>query len=156
MYAEIGADRVIPLDIPLQSSGVPNPFLLVVNQELILGFRDAGDENWIVVKFRNPRVHFFGSPNDEALKGHPLYGRGLQPYNAGEVHNSSWIKELERRNRIHPLHNSRRFEALRHFIFTFHDSTFECVAENVQLLKGLKSSSQPALINEILSLESDM
>jgi len=29
-------------------------------------------------------------------------------------------------------HDPKRFEALAHYIFTFHDSTFECVAESFE------------------------
>jgi len=32
---------------------------------------------------------------------------------------------------VHDRHSPARYSALRHFIFTFHDSTFECVAEGV-------------------------
>jgi hypothetical protein len=32
-------------------------------------------------------------------------------------------------NRVHEHHQPARFERLRHFVFAFHDSTFECVAE---------------------------
>ena len=31
-------------------------------------------------------------------------------------------------NSVHPYHRTERFEALHHFILTFHDSTFECIA----------------------------
>ncbi len=73
-------------------------------------------------------VFTFGAPNDEALAGHPLHGKGLQFYSVHRVEDSSWISELERRNSVHPSHNRQRFlEDKRHYIFTFHDSTLECV-----------------------------
>src|SRR5690606_37185003 len=75
----------------------------------------------------------FGAPNDEAFQGHPLANRGLDPYGAFEVQNSSWIRQLERMNSVHPYHKPERFWTRRHFIFTFHDSTFECVADGFQV-----------------------
>jgi len=36
-------------------------------------------------------------------------------------------------NRVHPNHNASRFGALRHFVFTFHDNMFECVAHGTVL-----------------------
>jgi hypothetical protein len=45
------------------------------------------------------------------------------------IHGSSWIRSLEEMNRIHPAHSSAMFSQLRHFVFTFKESTFECVAK---------------------------
>ena len=80
------------------------------------------------VTFERPYAHMFGPPNDEAFAGHPLAGRGLRPYSAAEISDSSWIRTLERMNAVHRYHDPARFEVLRHFIFAFHDTTFECVA----------------------------
>ena len=76
------------------------------------------------------RSFMFGAPNDEAFAGHPLASRGLHPYGAFEVRSSSWIRQLERMNSVHPFHKPERFQRLKHFVFAFHDSTFECVAES--------------------------
>jgi hypothetical protein len=70
----------------------------------------------------------FGAPNDKALRGHPLADRGLDAYGAYRVDNSSWVRRLERMNRVHDRHSRERFLRLQHFILTFHDSTLECVA----------------------------
>jgi hypothetical protein len=45
---------------------------------------------------------------------------------------SPWIAALERRNRVHRLHDPERFASRRHFILPFHDSTFECIADVVE------------------------
>ncbi len=34
-------------------------------------------------------------------------------------------------NAVHDGHSPEQFAALRHYVFAFHDSTFECVAEGV-------------------------
>jgi hypothetical protein len=86
-----------------------------------------------LVTFRMPRAHMMGPPNDEAFNGHPLYGRGLKPYTVSEVQQSSWIRSLGRMNSVHPMHRAEHFKSYRHFIFAFHDSTFECVAEGFTL-----------------------
>jgi hypothetical protein len=40
---------------------------------------------------------------------------------------------LERMNAVHPRHDPQRFMAdLRHFVFAFHDSTFECIADSFE------------------------
>jgi hypothetical protein len=81
------------------------------------------------VRFESPYASSFGPPNEEAFSGHPLAARGLYPFGAFEVLNSSWVRSLEKMNSVHRYHRKERFDALRHFVLTFHDSTFECVAK---------------------------
>jgi hypothetical protein len=79
--------------------------------------------------FRVPALTCSAPPNDEAFRGHPLASRGLGPYRVFEVRASSWIRRLEGMNAVHPQHRPERFARYRHFIFAFHDTVFECVAE---------------------------
>jgi hypothetical protein len=90
---------------------------------------DTAGELVALVSFDHPYAHMFGPPNDEAFEGHPLAVRGLQPYSVFEVRDSSWIRRLERMNSVHEHHLPERFAKYRHFIFAFHDTTFECVSE---------------------------
>ena len=69
-----------------------------------------------------------GSPNEEIFQGHPLHGRGLESYTAQEVKNSIWLAELEAINKAHEHYDPERWVDQKHFVFWFHDSTFECVA----------------------------
>jgi hypothetical protein len=93
---------------------------------------DAEEEQRIaVVVFTGVRSHMFGMPNDEALDGHPLFERGLGFYGAFRVEQSSWIRKLAAMNSVHPQHRPEAFDDLGHFIFTFKESTFECVAREM-------------------------
>lgn len=74
-----------------------------------------------------------GAPNDEVLWGHPLSGRGLESYSAQIVRNSVWLAELEHINSVHRQYNPERWRKLNHYVFWFHDSTFECVAESYKV-----------------------
>jgi len=38
-------------------------------------------------------------------------------------------------NAVHPRHSDAHFAALRHFVLTFHDATFECVAASYSVSK---------------------
>jgi hypothetical protein len=67
-----------------------------------------------------------GGPNDEARRGHPLYGTRLRPYAAHTVVNSLWIMAQEQINSVHPMHRGGWHQQLNHYLFCFHDSTFEC------------------------------
>lgn len=75
----------------------------------------------------------FGGPNDEALHGQPLYGRGLEGYGPHLVHNSEWIAELEAINSVHEHHRGGWHERLNHYFFVFHDEMFEAIAPSVDV-----------------------
>jgi len=157
-------DKVVELsDAPQSCVGVPAPVVIGDERTLLLAYEvEAEKPGWkaghvltdedlasfaahvAVVEFVGYRSYSFGAPNDEALAGHPLYERGLRSYGAFEVEASSWITELERRNSVHPRHRAERFKLLHHYIFTFHDSTFECVA------KGYRISEHRQPISELL------
>jgi hypothetical protein len=49
-------------------------------------------------------------------------------FRAFEVPQSSWLRLLEQRDRVHPTHMPETYRGRRHFILTFKDSTFECSA----------------------------
>ena len=147
MYSVDELDAVVELeDIPSPSAGAPCPMILCGEHFLHLAyFVQRNLDGWdgiprvvdeeseggecALVKFRQMKAHMFGPPNDEAFHGHPLADRGLKSYAIFEVKNSSWIRGLERMNRVHHCHKPEHFSRFLHFIFAFHDSTFECVTE---------------------------
>jgi hypothetical protein len=99
-----------------------------------LGLRDPApgpraDRGIGVVEFKRVTSVKVGSPNDEVLRGHPLWGSGLEPYRAHEVKNSPWITELMEINRAHERFDESSWSGKRHFILTFHDETLECIAQ---------------------------
>jgi hypothetical protein len=135
MYVVDGRDQVVACnDVP--SPGVPTNVVVVGGgRGLTLSYEvGAGGANRALVAFESVRAHYLGSPNDEVLHGHPLHRRGLKPYSVFEVIHSSWIRALEQTNSVHPRHDPSRYNGLRHFIVTFQDMTFECIARQVQVL----------------------
>ena len=76
-------------------------------------------------------MHLFGPPNEDAISGHPLSSRGLYAGGVFRVDQSSLVRELGRMNSVYSGHDPKVFDTFSHFIFTFHDSTFECVAESM-------------------------
>jgi len=148
MYQVDKLDRLIELNgIPQSCVGAPEPVVLSDEGTTILAFylqktgqrfpaeNPTVDEPAAIVTFRPCYNFFFGAPNDEAMNGHPLYSRGLKAYSVFEVSNSSWVRYLEKMNSVHTMHDPKRFWERRHFIFTFHDSTFECVAKGFEIEK---------------------
>lgn len=77
-----------------------------------------------------PLMHLLGPPNDEAIRGHPLWRRGLDSYRAYQVEQSSLLRRIAVMNYVHPRNDPASFDHFRHYILTFEDSTFECVAKS--------------------------
>lgn len=84
-----------------------------------------------VVEFKRCLVSRFGYPNDEARWGIPQY-KGVS-YGIYEVKDSTWIKEVVRMNRHRFPETTDQF-VCRHFLFAFHDDTFECLADDLTLV----------------------
>lgn len=138
-------------DLVQPEPGAPCPLFVASEHRLLLAyFARDGDPNWddakanpvkegavdepiAIITFVAPYAHTFGPPNDEAFAGHPLHARGLRPWRVQEVLASSWINSLARMNSVHPYHKQEQFDRLRHFVFAFHDTTFECAAEGVEV-----------------------
>lgn len=109
------------------------PLLAQGSRDLVLVFRarsePVGEPTTGVVEVNGCLVSQFGYPNDEALEGHPLAGTGLGLYGIYEALDSSWVARLDAQNRI-SFPNSA-LPPKRHFIITFHDETFECLADDL-------------------------
>ncbi len=148
-----GEEYADALDFPVRwCTGAPLPHLIVNDHKTFLIFLvNRPDPNWdgSYVTLKNPAdqateslalVEFihcastkFGDPNDEVFSGHPLHGKGMDAYRAQVVRNSRWLTELERINSVHSQYKPERWRDLNHYIFWFHDNTFECAAESFKV-----------------------
>lgn len=142
LYRELatvsGEEYVVPLALGFRpEAAVSGAFVLQDEHRTFLTFNAMGNgpdgravrRGTAVVEFQGALSTKFGLPNDEALRGHPLHGRGLDFYSIGEVLNFRWAREAERQNRV-AFPNARPW-GVRHFVLTFHDSTFECLASGL-------------------------
>lgn len=152
MYEVDEKDKVVALEgIPQSSVGAPLPHISADEGCVVLAYYlQAAEPGWdgtsirivdpvtsnepiAILRFKGCHSHMSGFPNDEAFTGHPLSSRGLRPYGAFQVEGSSWIRRLERMNSVHRQHRPEHFWKLRHLIFAFHDSTFECVCREFDI-----------------------
>lgn len=143
---EAGQEYADPLDLGIEMDpGAPMPHLFANGRSVFVlfylrapalagtsGATSSKPEPLGLVEFTGVHAVLFGGLNDEALNGHHLYGRGLDPYAIHEVRASSWISEAERANSVHPYHQGGWHAWLRHFVITFHDETLECLARDVR------------------------
>jgi len=170
MYTVDDKDEVVELaDVPQSSIGAPLPIVVSDEFTLLLAYivervdpdwdgtyvrvvnSDTPGETVAVVRFQRCYASMFGPPNDESFHGHPLASRGLGPYMAAEVMHSSWLRRLERMNSVHEHHEPERFQRYHHFVFAFHDSTFECIADgfSISLHQGTMKSVKGEMVNMI-------
>lgn len=145
-----GEPHAIPFDFPVTwDKGAPLPQLVKDDYRTCLAFcvREI-DPNWhgtyiklestededpqtlALVEFQRCISVKFGSPNDEVFHGHPLEGKGRASYAAQIVVNSPWLAEIEAINKVHAGYSPERWRHFKHYIFWFHDSTFECIAKS--------------------------
>lgn len=142
-------DEVVRYDIGFEpEAAVSGPVLLQTDRDAFLTFNAVktmpdgrrGPAGTGIIEIVRCTVTKFGYPNDEALPGHPLYSRGLTYYGAFEVLRSSWIHQMTSQNRV--CFPKTEDWTDRHFIFTFHDSTFECVADSLRASLSIEPSEK--------------
>jgi hypothetical protein len=114
------------------ASGVSGAVVVASELSTFLMFNSA-DGAVVLVELIRAIKSQFGYPNDEALGGHPLYQSGLKHYGVFEVENSSWLEQTRKQNAVCFPNADRWGKNLHHFVFTFHDSTFECLAEDLKV-----------------------
>jgi hypothetical protein len=139
LFAAKGEPYAIPVDFPVQwDVGAPSPHLFANDWNVFLIFLVSVDEPTqdapcAVVEFHFPQLVRFGSPNEDIHSGHYLYGKGQEPYTAQIVENSTWLHETNLMNQAHSNYDSERWQRIHHYIFWFHDITFECLARSFEV-----------------------
>jgi hypothetical protein len=145
-----GDEAALPINWqPAWNTGAPLPHLIAgAGRVVLLYLVHVPDPNWdgtyatmkdssssstesiAIVEFERVTAHRFGTPNDEVLHGHPLFGRGLRTYGAHKVVNSAWLADLQRINSVHAGYDAATWSDRVHYLLSFHDETFECIARS--------------------------
>jgi hypothetical protein len=102
-------------------------------KSLILRLRGINREQDVVIEFERVRFFSLGEPRFDGLTNHELWQRGLSPLIAGRIVNSKKIAELDK---LDPDMASKESS---HYIFSFHDETFECIAAGFRAAVGANS-----------------
>ena len=168
-----GEEHAVPLDFPVKwDAGCPLPHLLCNDYKALLTFilRDTKpvangssiemvvptDEKALplaLVEFTPCFIAKLGSPNDEVFHGHPLQGKGLDGYTAQKVVNSRWLAEIEAINKVHHYYDPSLWRDRIHYVFWFHDTTFECIAKSfkIEVFKESVAAMLSRMCQRILS-----
>ena len=143
-------ERAVVLDPQpcVWSSGAPEPLVLSSERRTFVVFtqpdRDQVSEGCTAIEFVGCLGLSTGFPNDEALYGHTLWGKGLSFYQVHEVIESSWLNRMREIERHHSGSPDIPFEGVRHFVLTFHDSTVEALARDL-VVAGSYASAADAI-----------
>lgn len=111
-------EKVVAIPVPVPDVEGPLPIVLAKDGTLVLSYvawLGRGHAH-VLVTFHHCFAHRFGPPGRKELAAHPLAARGLKADGAWEVKNSSWARDA---------FGGRG----KHYVFTFKDALFECVAE---------------------------
>lgn len=132
-------DRIVLLDsVPHPAEDAAEPFIVASDRRVILAYPiaeaafeqfgpfDPDDDPFCAVIFPDTVFHRLGPPGDGDLEIHPLASQGLTGYSVHEVLDSSLAAEL--------AEVASPGRAQRHFIITFQQSTFECVASDFTVI----------------------
>jgi len=161
LAADQGLPYAEPFDLGVKwATGAPLPHLVSGHRTFVafyLSRRNPGfdgtnprmrrpdvDEGIGVVEFVGATAVKMGPPNDEVLRGHPLWERGLQFYTPHLVHNSPWLREIVDINRVHDRFNEERWRDTNHYLFTFQDEILECIAN------GTLVRVEPGTMSEVV------
>lgn len=157
---EKGEETAVACEWPVRwDKGAPLPHIVASGYKTyLLYIVDVPDPKWdgtyvnvvqttdtlsiAIVEFLRCESFRFGGPNDEVLTGHPLWGKGLEYYEAHVVANSRWLAEQERINSVHSLYNPNIWKTLKHYLLLFHDETFECLAQDFKVEVVTESMGQ--------------
>jgi hypothetical protein len=132
-------DQVVLLDsVPHPAADAAEPFIVASDRRVILAYPiaeadferfgpfDPDDDPFCAVLFPDTVFHRLGPPAERDLDIHPLAAHGLLGYSVHEVVNSSLTAEIAA--------VASAGSMSRHFVITFHGSTFECVASDVTVV----------------------
>lgn len=95
--------------------------------------KTGDDDITALVEFNHCYCYRFDGINDEVISGHPLFEHGLEAYAAHTIENSKWIQEQSKINAVHKNYSQALWDKRKHYIFTFHDEIFECIADGYKV-----------------------
>jgi len=128
-------------------SGSPSPTILSNDNELFIAFyadkkratsvpqerNPIYDTGIFALKFKGYLKFTFGLPGDETIQGHPYRKLGMKSYSFYELKKSDLIRSLQEIDKVHPRYNPEKWKMYKHYILTFHDNMFECIARDFEI-----------------------
>ncbi len=129
--------------------GAPSPIIISNDSELYVSFYTnketdsidpykrniVYDTGVITLKFKIYLKYIFGIPGNETIEGHPYSKFGMKSYSFYELKESPLINEVQSIEKGHPYFDEKKWTKYKHYIITFHDNMFECIAQDYEIMK---------------------
>jgi hypothetical protein len=147
--------------------GSPSPTILSNDNELFIAFyadkeskssvpqerNTIYDTGIFALKFKTYLKYTFGLPSNETIEGHPYSKFGMKSFSFYELRDSDLIKSLQEIEKVHPYYNPEKWKMYKHYILTFHDNMFECIAQGFEIREENISLYNQAtiMLNELSS-----
>jgi hypothetical protein len=140
--------KLIPVEnvFPEIMVGAPNPMVFSDEHLVNLAYYDTEDDV-ALVKFEHCFEFRMGMPSEDKISKGPYSGLGILNFEPHIVENSPWIEELEKRYEVISEFSRGEREYI-HYLFAFHDRTFECVTSGYKVEKYSSVTVAQVLINE--------
>ncbi|ULQ52154.1 hypothetical protein [Flavihumibacter fluvii] len=127
--------------------GSPSPTILSNDYELFIAFyankknlsngpqerNTIYDTGIFALKFKVFLRYSFGLPGEETIEGHPYSKLGMKAFSFYELRNSDLIKSLQEIEKTHSNYNTEKWKMYKHYILTFKDNMFECIAQSFEI-----------------------
>jgi hypothetical protein len=147
--------------------GAPSPTILSNDTKLYIAFyadrtdnstvlherNEVYDTGIVALKFNRYINYRFGMPGNETIHGHPYSKLGMSSCSFYELKDSDYIKSLQDIDKVHRRYDAEEWRQYHHYILTFHDNMFECVAHNFEIREENTSlhSQVTTMVNELSS-----
>lgn len=125
--------------------GAPCPMVLADEHVVHLAYYDTEDDV-ALIKFDHCFEFRMGMPAEDQVSKGPYSGLGIVNFEPHFVENSPWLEELEARYHVVTSFSRGEREYV-HYVFAFHDRTFECIASNYTVEKHTAITVKQLLIN---------
>ncbi len=138
--------KVIEGVFPIWDIGAPTPTIFSDEHNVHLAYYTC-DNEVAIISFSHCFEHTMGMPDENMVDSHPLGGKGLTEYEAHVVENSKWMQDLESRYGVISDFSRATDREYKHYIFIFHDRSFECISsgytiqtiENTSIMDAFKT-----------------
>lgn len=151
-----GSEYATPWELPPKwaFSKYQSPAMLGYGSTTVLLYsitlsENKSQESTAILSFSGCAACRLGSPNDETISGHPLFGKGIDVGGAYTVVNSHWLIELEKINAKHDQFSLGEWQNKNHYLILFKNNTFDCIANSVII--DVLRLSLPGALGKVVS-----
>lgn len=127
--------------------GAPNPMVFADEHVVNLAYYDVEDDVALIT-FEHCFEFRMGMPGESRISSSPYSGLGILNFEAHIVENSPWMDELEKRYKVLSdfSQGERKYT---HYLFTFHDRTFECISSGYCITRHMETTVKKVLESKV-------